>query len=83
MNGDQPLTGRAGDPAPPKVYITRVFNFGTWEEWRNMKVDFSEDVIEDAVKNPLRGEWTSRGKAFAEALFDCQLPESSLISYDA
>lgn len=72
----------AGQNTPAKVYITRVFNFGTWEEWQAMKKRFSKNVIRKAVRHPLRGQWTPRGKAFAETLFNCRLPRTSLISYE-
>lgn len=73
----------AGSETSDKVYITRVFNFGTLEEWREMKKCYKSSQIQEALKNPLRGQWTSHGKAFAEALFDIRLPENVLISYDA
>ena len=71
----------AGSKTPAKIYITRVFNFGTWEEWRAMKRLYSRRVIENVVKHPLRGAWTRRGKAFAETLFRCRMPSRTLISY--
>ena len=73
----------AGKRTPAKVYITRVFNFGTCEEWREIKRRFHRAEIEGVVRHPLRGQWTKRGKAFAETLFDCRMPASVLISYDA
>ena len=82
MDDHQKLKWSAGVQTSPKTYVTRVFNFGTWEEWQDMKRRFSMEIIQDAVKNPLRGQWTLRGKAFAEAVFDCRLPNNTLISYD-
>lgn len=73
----------SGTNTPPKTYITRVFNFGTWKEWQAMKSDFSTRQIREALHHPLRGQWTRRGKALAETLFDCQLPDDVLISFDA
>ena len=73
----------AGCKTPEKVYITRVFNFGTWEEWRRMKKRCAKNQIRRAIRHPLRGEWTKRAKRFAELLFDLQMPEETLISYDA
>jgi hypothetical protein len=73
----------AGSKTPPKTYITRVFNFGTWDEWKGLKKSFSRNAIKEAVKNPLPGQWTPRGKALAEVIFKCHMPKKSLISYDA
>ena len=73
----------AGQKTSAKVYITRVFNFGTWEEWRRMKKKFSQAEIKQAVKNPLPGQWTVRGKAFAEVVFGYKMPKKVIISYDA
>ena len=70
----------AGSQTPAKVYITRVFNFGTWQE---MKKKFSPQQIEETVKHPFRGCWTRRGRAFAEALYHYSMPDEVLISYDA
>jgi len=47
-----------------------------------MNRDFPPESILDAVTHPLRGEWTRRGKAFAETLFDRELPDDTLISFD-
>lgn len=66
-----------------KTSITRVFNFGTWEEWQDMKKRFSRKDIEEAVKNPLRGQWTPRARALAELMFECRMPDVVLISYEA
>lgn len=73
----------AGEATPSKTYITRIFNFGTWEEWQLIKTRYGVGALEAAVKNPLRGMWTRQGKAFAETLFDCTLPPEALLSYDA
>ena len=73
----------AGGRTPAKVYITRVFNFGTDREWRAMKRRFSGRQVRDAVRRPLRGQWTRRGKAFAEALYGGVMGQEALISYDA
>ena len=72
----------AGSNTPAKVYITRVFNFGTWEDWREMKRKFSSREIEEAVKHPLRGSWTLRGQALAKVLYDYRIPAAGVISYD-
>lgn len=72
----------AGPKTPTKVYVTRVFNFGTWEEWQAMKKELPLEAIREAVLHPLRGQWTPRGKAFAQILFDCKLPDDVLISFD-
>ena len=72
----------AGKRTPSKVYITRVFNFGTWREWQKMKQRFKPAEIEEAVKHPLRGQWTKRAKNFAEVLYSCRLPKEALISYE-
>jgi len=78
----RPLEWVAPEGTPAKTYITRVFNFGTWEEWQAMRRDFSRPQIRQAVLHPLRGQWTRRGKALAEALFNCKLPEDILIRFD-
>ena len=65
-----------------KVYITRVFNYGTWREWKMMKKDFSHKEIMDALEAPLAGQWTARGKAFAEVVYECKLSKKVIISYD-
>ena len=83
MKKRHPLKWVAGSKTPPKVYITRVFNFGTLEEWRDMKKRFPRRIIEDALQNPLRGQWTSDGKRFAEVIYGIRMPHSVLISYDA
>ncbi|MBI4358637.1 MAG: hypothetical protein HY584_04990 [Candidatus Omnitrophica bacterium] len=72
----------AGKNTPQKVYITRVFNFGTWEEWRALKRKFHPLAIEESVKKPLAGQWTKRAKNFAEVLYSCKMPRKALISYD-
>ncbi len=73
----------AGASTPNKIYITRVWNFGTWEEWQEMNRTYSPTEIHDAVKHPLRGEWTRRGKAFAETVCSYSMPQDVLISYNA
>ncbi len=73
----------AGEGTPDRVYITRVFNFGTLEEWRQMKQRYPENQILAALQNPLRGQWTKRAKRFAEVLYDIRMPDSSIISYEA
>ncbi len=72
----------AGQNTPNKVYITRVFNFGTWEEWQEIKRKYSPNEIEEAVRFPLRGCWTRRGRALAETLYDCTIPDEGLIAYN-
>lgn len=83
MSSQKSLCWVAGNATPAKTYITRVFNFGTWEEWKAMKRNFSKKEIREAVIHPLPGQWTPRGRAFAETLFDCRLPDKTLISFDA
>lgn len=73
----------AGEHTSDRVYITRVFNFGTLEEWRQMKRRYTEKQIQEALKNPLKGQWTSRAKRFAEVVYGIQLPEAAVLSYDA
>ena len=82
MRNQKKLKWVAGSKTPEKIYITRVINFGTWQEWRAMKRRFSRAQIKSALENPLRGQWTPKGKRFAEVLFDCVLPQNTLISYD-
>ena len=83
MERPKSLRWVAGNDTPPRVYITRVINIGTWEEWREMLKKYSKTMVQDAIKNPLRGQWTKHGKAFAESVFECRLPDDVLISYDA
>lgn len=78
MNGS--LQWVAGKHTPTKTYITRVLNFGTWDEWRTLTKNFSREEIKNAVDHPLRGHWTRRGKAFAETRFNCRMPDEVLIS---
>lgn len=73
----------AGKETPDKVYITRVFNFGTREEWKQLQKKYTRRDIEKSLRNPLRGQWTKRGKAFAEVIYGIRLPDAVLISYDA
>lgn len=82
MNRLNSLHWVAGAATPEAVYITRVFNYGTWPEWQKMKVDFTSKQIEDVILKPLKGQWTKRGKAFAETLYDLKLPVEVLIDYD-
>lgn len=83
MDNQSGLRWVAGNHTPEKVFITRVFNFGTLEEWRGMKQQYTPTQISEALRNPLPGQWTKRAKRFAEVLYDIQLPEAVLISYDA
>ena len=71
----------AGHRTPDQTYITRVINFGTLEEWRQLRKKYSSHQIKRALRKPLRGQWTRHGKAFAEAIFGVHLPKSVLISY--
>ncbi len=75
------LTWVAGSGTPLNVYITRVINLGTWEEWKELRSSVSREQILDAIEHPLRGQWTPRGKAFAECVFERTLPDDVLISY--
>ena len=77
------LTWVAGPSTPCNVYLTRVWNFGTWEEWQAMWREYSRSAIEQVVRVPLKGEWTRHGKAFAETICGCTMPDDVLISYDA
>lgn len=79
----QVLKWVAGEKTPEKVYITRVFNYGTLEEWNNMKKRFTKRQIGEAVRKPLAGQWTFRAKALAEVIFGVRMPRRVLISYDA
>lgn len=73
----------AGKKTPTKVYVTRVFNYGTWEEWCEMKRRLSLHEIEEAVRRPLRGQWTRRAKNFAEVLYSCRMSQKAILSFDA
>ena len=78
----QGLRWVSGKKTPAKVYITRVFNFGTWEEWKEMKRRFKPAEIQEALRHPLPGQWTRQAKNFAEVLYGHKLPRRTLISYD-
>ncbi|MDO8468785.1 MAG: hypothetical protein Q7S29_03450 [Candidatus Peribacter sp.] len=71
----------AGADTPEKTYVTRVLNLGTWEEWQALKRSVPRERIIDAVEHPLKGQWTKRGKAFAECVFFRSIPDDVLISY--
>ena len=72
----------AGKRTKQKIYITRVFNYGTLEEWRAMKKRYSRKTILETLTDPLRGQWTPRAKAFAETMFGIKMPNTVLISYN-
>ena len=73
----------AGAATPQRVYITRVMNYGTWEEWKELLKTHSKEYIVEAMRHPLRGQWTMRGKAFAETIFSYTMPKDAILSYDA
>ncbi|MDD5055405.1 MAG: hypothetical protein PHZ00_04015 [Candidatus Peribacteraceae bacterium] len=81
MEQSNGLTWVSGVGTPIKTYVTRVLNFGTWEEFNALNRSVSKERILDAMTHPLRGQWTSRGKAFAECVFGCTLPDDVLLSY--
>lgn len=83
METRQGVTWIAGKDTPAKTWITRVVNFGTREEWQDMKERMTPEEIRAALEEPLRGQWTRHGKAFAEVVFNCHLPEEILIDYHA
>lgn len=83
MESSSGLRWVAGGGTPERVAITRVFNYGTLEEWRQMRRRFTPDQIRAALEHPVRGQWTRRAKRFAEVLFDVRMPEEAVISYDA
>lgn len=71
----------SGEATPHRVYVTRVINLGTHDEWRTMRDTMTKEQILDAIDHPLKGQWTSHGKAFAECVFGRALPDDVLISY--
>jgi hypothetical protein len=75
------LTWVAGPATPIKVYVTRVINLGTWDEWRSLRRAVPADQVLEAIEHPLRGQWNPRGKSFAECVFGRTLPDDVLISY--
>jgi hypothetical protein len=81
METRQGINWVAGESTPLKTWITRVLNFGTWEEWQEMKARVRPEQIQEALDYPLKGQWNKHGKAFAETVFDCQLPNDVLINY--
>jgi hypothetical protein len=81
MKKSTALTWVAGSATPLKVYVTRVMNFGTLDEWRAIRESLPKEQVLDAIEHPLRGQWTRHGKAFAECVFDRSLPDNALISY--
>lgn len=82
METRQAMKWVAGENTPTKTWITRVLNFGTWEEWQLLKKEVSDEHIRQAIEHPLPGQWTKHGKAFAETIFNCQLPDEVLIKYN-
>lgn len=80
MNRDG-LQWVSGHKTPQKVYITRVLNFGTWAEWQRLQKKYSTADILQALQNPLKGQWTRHGKAFAEKIFGISMPADCLITY--
>jgi len=83
MRSSAGLTWVSGTKTPLKTYVTRVLNLGTWEEWEELKHSVTREQILDAIDHPLRGQWTAKGKAFAECVFGRTLPDDVLISYAA
>lgn len=77
------LTWVAGEKTPKEVYLTRLWNFATWEEWKEARRIYSQKELESVVRVPLRGQWRRHGKAFAETVCGCTMPDDVLISYDA
>jgi hypothetical protein len=73
----------SGKKTPDRVWITRVWNLGTWDEWKEMKKLHSREEIIDVVKNPIQGAWTKHGKQFAEAVTGCTMSDDVLCNYDA
>lgn len=82
MRQPQGLRWIAGNKTPAKLVITRVFNYGTFQEWQDMRRRCSRRQIKDAVLHPLRGQWNRRAKTFAEVLFNVRMPDGVLISYE-
>lgn len=82
MKSSPGITWVSAEKTPIKTYITRVINLGTWEEWKNLQTSVPKTAILDALEYPLLGQWTPRGKAFAECVFDRRLNDNVLISYD-
>lgn len=76
------LTWVSGASTPRKIYLTRVWNMGTWQEWQEMWHSYPRSEIEDAVRQPLKGHWTKRGKSFAETMLHCSMPSEAILSYD-
>ena len=76
------LTWVSALDTPQKTYITRVINLGTLDEWKEMNRSVPKAEIIDALEHPLRGQWTKKGKAFAECIFGKVLPDDVLISYE-
>ncbi len=72
----------AGSATPERVWLTRVWNLGTWEEWKQAQRERPEQMRE-VVERPLRGQWTRHGKAFAQAITGVTMPEDVIISYES
>lgn len=60
-----------------------MINLGTWEEWKNLQSSVPKTAIIDALEHPLLGQWTLRGKSFAECVFERKLIDDVLITYNA
>jgi len=82
MDRTSSLTWVAGPRTPQRVYLTRLWNLGTWEEWQMARASYSRTDLEAVVRNPLRGHWTRHGKAFAETVCGITMPDEVLASYD-
>jgi len=54
MEKSQGTSWVAGENTPLKTWITRVMNFGTWEEWQKMKQEVRPEEIQEALQRPLK-----------------------------
>jgi hypothetical protein len=81
-SSQQPHLGRR-PRHPERVYLTRLWNLATWDEWTAARKRYSPADFEAVVRHPLRGHWTRHGKAFAETLCGISMPPDVLAAYDA
>jgi hypothetical protein len=83
MDRPNSLTWVAGPATPDRVYLTRVWNLGTWDEWRAAHARYPRAALDAVVRHPLKGHWTRHGKAFAEAVCRVVMPDDVRASYHA
>lgn len=66
--------------------ITRVLNYGTWEDVKELRFLYSEKDLRRAITHPLRGSWFEKALNFWVTMFNIKLSkpafEKALIRLD-